>query len=171
MHFQVIQGDIAEQSAHVLINTTNPNMTMECGVAAALRREANGPLKTEAIQASNATSTDVIVTNAYDLDAQYVIHAIPFQNGRVTAQSITTATNAVLSRTDEMGCRSLVLPALGCGGGEYDFAGGARRICKAIAAYDPSALADVRFIAHTEDDFEEVLEAARAVKRFEPALK
>ncbi|ELY35536.1 macro domain-containing protein [Natronorubrum tibetense] len=171
MHFAVVQGNIAKQSAHVLVNSTSPDATMNCGVAAALQREADGPLKTDVVRTSDVSCDEVVVTDAYNLSARYVIHAVPFTSeGSVTEHSISAATRAVLSRTDEMECRSLVLPVLGCGGGGYDLSDGTRHICEAILAFDSTALADVRLIAHTADNFEAVRSAALAAKQSESLL-
>lgn len=171
MHFAVVQGDIAKQSAHILVNTTSPDATMNCGVAASLQREANGPLKADAVRTSDVSCDEVVVTDAYNLTARYVIHAVPFTSeGTVTGYSISAATRAVLSLADEMECRSLVLPALGCGGGGYDLDDGTRHICEEILAFDSTALADVRLIAHTQDDFEEVRDVAFAAKQSESLL-
>lgn len=133
MHFDIVQGDIAKQSAHVLVNTTSPSLTMDCGVAASLRRGANGPLKADVTRTTDESRNSVVVTDAYELDAQYVIHAIPFtENEDVTKKSISAATRDILTCTDELGCRSLVIPALGCGGGKFDLSEGIQYICEEI---------------------------------------
>lgn len=96
------------------------------------------------------------MTDVYDLDAEYVIHAAAmphYGDGRATADSIREATRNALVAADERNCRSLVIPALGCGVAGFDLEEGARIIGETIGEYDPDVLADVRFIAYTEAEY------------------
>lgn len=165
MHFAVIQGNIAHQTAHGLVNTTGPDFQMECGVAGELRTHVNGSIVDDVTRKQPVNNGDVIVTDAYELPALYLLHAVPItQSGSATEQGIRTATHTVLEQADERECRSLVLPLLGCGGGGYDLEAGATCICEEIQQFDPESLADIRVIGHTESDFEQLLEVARDVK-------
>lgn len=115
MHFAVVQGDIARQTAHGVVNTTGSNCRMECGVAGALRQRSNGPIADDAARHDPLSCGDIVVTEAYDLTALYLLHAIPIaQNGSATEHGIQTATRMALQRADELGGRSLVIPLLGC---------------------------------------------------------
>lgn len=165
MHFAIIRGNIAQQTAHGLVNTTAPACQMECGVAGELRTQANGPIVDDVIRAQPVDGGDVVVTDAYDLPALYLLHAVPIsQNGSATEHGIRTTTRSVLEQADALECRSLVFPVLGCGGGGYDLKAGATCICEEIRQFDPESLADIRVIGHTESDFEQLLEVARDVK-------
>jgi len=91
MEFTVIQGDIADQSVGALVNAAGTSLRMESGVAGALRRAANGPINEEAMSKGPVDLGDVAVTDAYDLDAEYVVHAAAmphYGDGRATAESI-----------------------------------------------------------------------------------
>lgn len=165
MHFAVVQGDIARQTAHGVVNTTGSNCRMECGVAGVLRQRSNGPIAADAAQHEPLRCGDVVVTEAYDLAALYLLHAIPIaQDGSATEHGIQTATQMALQRADELGCRSLVIPLLGCGGGGYDLNTGAALVCKEIWQFDPASLADVRVISHTQDDFDRLQRIAQNIK-------
>jgi O-acetyl-ADP-ribose deacetylase (regulator of RNase III) len=99
----------------------------------------------------------VAVTDAYDLDADYVIHAAAmphYGDGRATEASIREATRASLERADELGCTSLVVPVLGTGAAGFDFETGARLVCEEVRDYDATTLDDVRVIAYGGADFE-----------------
>lgn len=165
MRFDVVQGNIARQTAHGLVSTTGSESRMKCGVAGVLRTHANGPIVDDMKQAQPVDCGDVVVTNAYELPAIYLFHAVPMsQDGSATEHGIRTATRSTLERADELKCRSLVFPLIGCGGGGYVLEAGATCICEAIWAFEPDSLADIRIIAHTEDDFELLLDAARMVE-------
>ncbi|MFC4245811.1 macro domain-containing protein [Natribaculum luteum] len=167
MEFDVVQGDIAAQSADALVNAAGTSLRMGSGVAGALRRGAGGPINEEAIEKGPVDLGDVAVTDAYDLDAEYVIHAAAmphYGDGRATAESIRDATRNALERADDLACESLVIPALGCGVAGFDLEDGARIITEEIAAYDPETLSDVRFIAYSDGEYETVREVADAVR-------
>jgi O-acetyl-ADP-ribose deacetylase (regulator of RNase III) len=156
MEFSVIQGDIAAQSADVLVNAAGTSLRMGSGVAGALRRGAGGPINDEATSKGPVELGEVAVTDAYDLDAKYVIHAAAmphYGDGQATAESIRDATRNTLERAEELGAESLVIPALGCGVAGFDLAEGARIICEELDRFEPDSLADVGFIAYSDEEY------------------
>ena len=165
MEFEVIQGDIAEQSADVLVNAAGTSLRMGSGVAGALRRGAGEDINDAAMAKGPVELGGVAITDAFDLDAECVIHAAAmphYGDGRATETSIREATRNALARADELGCESLVLPALGCGVAGFDLDVGARIIAEEIGAYEPEMLAGVRFIAYSDEEFETIRSVASA---------
>ena len=165
MEFTVIRGDIAAQSADALVNAAGTSLRMGSGVAGALRRGAGGDINEEAMSKGPVDLGDVAVTGAYDLDAEYVIHAAAmphYGDGQATAASIRDATRNSLESADELGCESIVIPALGCGVAGFDLEDGARIISEEIAAYEPETLSDARFIAYDEAEYETIRAVAAA---------
>ena len=65
-----------------------------------------------------------------------------------------------MKTAEEMGCRSLVMPPLGCGVAGFDLATGVRLILEEIARFEPHTLTDVRLIVYREADLEVVEEIA-----------
>ena len=164
MEFEVIQGDIAAQSADALVNAANTSLKMGSGVAGALKRAAGSGLNEEAVSKGPVELGGVATTDAYSLDADYVVHAAAMPaGGQATADSICAATRNTLTEADALDCESLVMPALGCGIAGFDFADGVRIICEEIAAFDPAVLADVRLIAYDDDEFQRMHEVAAEV--------
>ncbi len=167
MYFEVIQGDIAAQSADVLVNAAGTSLQMGSGVAGALRRGAGSAINQEAVSKGPVDLGEVAVTDAYDLDAEWVVHAaaMPHYGDRTaTAESIEDATRNALREADDLGAESLVIPALGCGVAGFDLEEGARIICGVIDGYDPETLADVRFIAYADAEYETIREVAEEVR-------
>ena len=167
MEFDVIQGDIAKQDADALVNAAGTSLRMGSGVAGALRRGAGEGINEEAMAKGPVDLGEVAVTDAYDLDAEYVIHAAAmphYGDGEATAESIRDATHNALSKADELGCESLVIPALGCGVAGFDLHEGARLIAGEIRDYDPRNLEDVRFIAYSEEEFRTIERAVESVR-------
>lgn len=164
MHFDVVQGNITRQTAHGLVNTTAPECRMDCGVSGAFREHLDGSIVEEVVREQPLDAGEVVVTEAYNLPALYLLHAVPVsEEGSATEADIRAATRAVLERADHLECRSLVLPLLGCGGGGFDLKAGATCICREIQQFDQKSLADVRVICHSKRDFESLVDAAREV--------
>ncbi len=163
MEFTVIQGDIAEQSADALVNAAGTSLEMGSGVAGALRRGAGPEINEAAVSKGPVDLGEVAVTDAYDLDAEVVIHAAAmphYGDGQATPESIRTATRNTLEKADELGLESVVIPALGCGIAGFDLRDGAGIICETIDDYGPSVLKFVRIIAYDDEEFETIHEAA-----------
>ncbi len=75
MEFTVVRGDIAAASADALVNAAGTSLRMGSGVAGALRRGANGPINEAAMDRGPVDLGGVAVTDAFDLDADVVVHA------------------------------------------------------------------------------------------------
>jgi O-acetyl-ADP-ribose deacetylase (regulator of RNase III) len=167
MEFSVIQGDIAAQSADVLVNAAGTSLRMGSGVAGALRRGAGGPINEEATSKGPVDLGEVTVTDAYDLDAEHVVHAAAmphYGDGEATAESIRDATRNTLERAEELGAESVVIPALGCGVAGFDLAEGARIICEELDRFEPDSLEDVRFIAYSDEEYATLQRVADEVR-------
>ncbi|WP_336328078.1 macro domain-containing protein [Halovenus sp. HT40] len=167
MKFEVVQGDIAQQSADVLVNAAGTSLQMGSGVAGALRRGAGQQINDEAVSKGPVDLGEVAVTDAYALDAEHVIHAAAmphYGDGKATAESIADATRNTLEKADELGAESLVMPALGCGVAGFSLDEGARIIAEVIHNYEPDSLADVRFIAYSDEESETIRTVAESVR-------
>ncbi|WP_226012913.1 macro domain-containing protein [Halomicrobium salinisoli] len=167
MDFEVVQGDIAAQSADVLVNAAGTSLQMGSGVAGALRRGAGQEINDAAVEKGPVDLGEVAVTDAYNLDADHVIHAAAmphYGDGKATAESIRDATRNALARADELGAESMVIPALGCGVAGFDLAEGAEIVAEEIRDYEPDSLEDVRFIAYSEGEYQTVQRVADQVR-------
>ncbi|RZV08156.1 O-acetyl-ADP-ribose deacetylase (regulator of RNase III) [Natrinema hispanicum] len=171
MEYDVVQGDIAAQSADALVNAAGTSLRMGSGVAGALRRGAGEAINEDAMAKGPVDLGDVAVTDAYDLDAEYVIHAAAmphYGDGQATAESIRNATHQSLAKADELGCQSLVIPALGCGVAGFDLEEGAAIIGDVIADYDPDTLEDVRLIAYSDSEYDTIQAATETTANPDP---
>lgn len=154
MEITVIQGDIAEQEADALVNAAGTSLQMGSGVAGALLDAANGPLERAAVARGPVELGGVVVTDAYELNAEYVIHAAAMSHSGphrlATAEGIRDATRNALEAADELSCGSLVIPLLGCGSGGFHTHEGVSLICDEISTYEPTTLEDVRLIGYSD---------------------
>jgi len=172
MQFTVVRGDIAKQEADVLVNAAGTSLRMGSGVAGALRRGAGEAINEAAMAKGPIDLGRVAVTEAYDLDSEWVIHAAAmphYGDGEATEGSIRAAMRNALERAEALGAESLVTPALGCGVAGFPLAEGAGLICEELAAHDADSLADVRVIAYSTEEFETIRSVAEAFAAFRPA--
>ncbi|QLK25198.1 macro domain-containing protein [Natrinema zhouii] len=170
MEYDIIRGDIAAQSADALVNAAGTSLRMGSGVAGALRRGAGEEINEDAMAKGPVDLGAVAVTDAYDLDAEYVIHAAAmphYGDGEATSESIRDATRNSLAKADELGCQSLVIPALGCGVAGFDLMEGAEIIGEEIENYEPETLEDVRFIAYSDEEYDAIRAATGSADQSE----
>lgn len=168
MEFSVIQGDIAEQQADALVNAAGTSLRMGSGVAGALREVGGEELGEAAVTAGPVDLGAVAVTDAYALEAEYVIHAAAmphYGDGKATRESIRQATANALATADDLGCESLVIPALRCGVAGFPLEEGARIICGVIAAHGPSALTEAQVIGYSAEEYATIESVAESVRQ------
>lgn len=164
MEFTVVQGNIATQEADALVNAANTSLQMGAGVAGALRSVAGEELNETAVSNGPINLGEAVETNAFDLNAEYVIHAAAMPpGGQATSESIRKATRNALELAENLGCESLVVPAIGTGVAGFSTAEGARIVCDVLDAFDPENLRDVRFVAYSDEDYETVQRIAGEV--------
>ncbi|RJX51135.1 macro domain-containing protein [Halonotius pteroides] len=166
MNVTIIQGDAAQQ-ADALVNAAGTSHKMGSGVASVLRRGAGGDSNAEVMANGPVDPGEVVATDAYDIDAEYVIYAaaMPHDGDRqATTESIRNATRNTLEKADELGCESVVFPVLGTGVAGFDFERGAELICSVIADYESSTLTDVRVIAYSDSEYESLQSVADTIQ-------
>jgi serine/threonine-protein kinase len=105
-------GDIADSKADAIINSAYYSMSMRSGVGEALRKRGGDEIEAEALASGEQPLGSCIVTKAGKLRAKHVLHAVSAWNevscvGRAVARALLTA--------DELGCRTVAMPALGTG--------------------------------------------------------
>ncbi len=118
---KVIKGDLTEISADAVVNAANNQLTMQAGVAGAIKRKGGSIIEAEAVARGPVPVGEAVVTGAGALKARYVIHAAVMGPDRVTdAEKVRLATRNALRRAGELGLKSVVFPALGTGVGGLD---------------------------------------------------
>lgn len=113
---QFVQGDITEMPVDAIVNAANTDLTLEAGVAGAIRRKAGEHIQEECDRLAPIRLGAAAVTTSGNLKAHFVIHAASMRPGeKATADSVRLATRASLMRAEEKAIRSLAFPALGTG--------------------------------------------------------
>ncbi len=115
-----LQGDITEMAVDAIVNAANTDLTMDAGVAAAIRRKAGERIEEECERLAPIRLGEAAVTSGIKLKALFVIHAASMRpTEKATADSLRLATRASLMRAEEKGIRSMAFPAMGTGAGGF----------------------------------------------------
>src|SRR5215510_13679548 len=141
MDLVVCVGDIAAVEADAIANAANDALWMGAGVAGALKRAGGEEIEREAMAQGPIEVGTAIATTAGNLRARYVIHGAAMgQNLRTNADLVRRTTHSCLDVADELGCRSLALPAFGTGVGGFPLAECARLMVAEARNFAPQSL-------------------------------
>jgi O-acetyl-ADP-ribose deacetylase (regulator of RNase III) len=118
--FAVIDGDIAALEVDALVNAANDHLWMGAGVAGALKRAGGPDVEREAVAKGPIGVGSAVATTAGRLPARWVVHAaVMAQDLRTSAAIIGRATTSALQMAENLGARSVGLPAFGTGVGGF----------------------------------------------------
>ena len=151
MEIEVIAGDIAALEVDAVANAANDHLWMGAGVAGALKRAGGEEIEREAMAKGPIPVGTAVATTGGRLPARYVVHgAVMGQDLRTDADLVARTTHACLELADELGCRSLALPAFGTGVGGFPLDECARVMVAQVRGYEPRSLERVVFAVFGE---------------------
>ena len=113
---ELIQGDITEQTADVIVNAANAALQMGGGVAGAIRRRGGAAIQEECSRIGGTYVGGAVITTGGNLPAKYVIHAVgPIHGDNHEDAKLKDATLNSLKLADENHLKSIVFPAISTG--------------------------------------------------------
>jgi O-acetyl-ADP-ribose deacetylase (regulator of RNase III) len=161
VRIEVVEGDIAALEVDAVANAANDALWMGAGVAGALKRAGGEVIEREAMAQGPIAVGDAIATSGGTLPARWVIHgAVMSQDLRTSGKLVEETTRSVLRVAEELGARSVALPAFGTGVGGYPLEDCARVMIGVVRGHEPRSLERVVFAVFGDD----------ALRAFEHAL-
>jgi O-acetyl-ADP-ribose deacetylase (regulator of RNase III) len=146
VRLEVAEGDITSLEVDAIANAANNALWMGAGVAGAIKRAGGEEIEREAVAKGPIEVGDAVATGAGRLKAEHVIHgAVMGQDLRTSGELIEKTTRRCLEVADEVGARSLALPAFGTGVGGFPLDECARLMVSAVRGYEPRGLERVVF--------------------------
>lgn len=140
------EGDISAVEADAIGNAANDHLWMGAGVAGALKRAGGEEIEREAMAQGPVERGTAVATGAGRLAARFVIHgAVMGQDLRTDAELVRRTTRSCLRVADELGCRSLALPAFGTGVGGFSLRECARVMVDEARRFEAGSLERVIF--------------------------
>jgi O-acetyl-ADP-ribose deacetylase len=157
---RIVQQNIAELEVDAVVNAANDHLWMGAGVAGALKRAGGQQIEREAMVQGPIAVGEAVVTSGGTLRARHVIHAaVMGQDLRAVGAAIAAATRSALARANEIGARSVALPAFGTGVGGFSLDECARIMVAEVVAHGGS-IEEIVFALRGDD----------AVRAFERAV-
>lgn len=153
---ELIKGDITSLSVDAIVNAANEHLQLGAG---AIRRKGGPEIQRECDRIGHCPVGSAVVTGGGALPARWVIHAVGpvWQGGRAGEEALlASAVRSALERAEEVGAKSVALPAISTGvfgfpleraaeisaGEARRFAPGARRVERIVfCLFDDRALA------------------------------
>jgi O-acetyl-ADP-ribose deacetylase (regulator of RNase III) len=120
VQLEVREGNIAALDVDAVANAANDRLWMGAGVAGALKRAGGEEIEQEAMAKGPIPLGSAVATGSGRLSTRWVIHgAVMGQDLRTDGELVRRTTRSCLELADELGCRSLALPAFGTGVGGF----------------------------------------------------
>ena len=149
---EVVEGNIAALEVDAIANAANNRLWMGSGVAGAIKRAGGEEIEREAMAKGPIEVGEAVATGGGSLPAKWVIHgAVMGQDLRTDATLVGRTTRRCLEVADELGARSLALPAFGTGVGGFPVEECARIMVAEARAYEPSSLERLVFAVYGEE--------------------
>ena len=149
---EVIEGDITALDVDAIANAANDQLWMGAGVAGAIKRAGGEEIEREAVALGPIALGDAVATGGGRLRARHVIHgAVMGQDLSTTPDLVARTTRRCLEVADELGARSLALPAFGTGVGGLPLDECARVMVSEARGFEPRALERVVFAVYGAD--------------------
>jgi O-acetyl-ADP-ribose deacetylase (regulator of RNase III) len=146
LEIEVIEGDITALEVDAIANAANNRLWMGSGVAGAIKRAGGEEIEREAVALGPIEVGEAVATGAGKLASRWIVHgAVMGQDLRTDAELVRRTTESCLRVADELGARSLALPAFGTGVGGFALGECARIMVDAVRAFEPSSLDRVVF--------------------------
>ena len=155
LRLDVRDGDIAAVEADAIANAANDHLWMGAGVAGAIKRAGGDVIEREAMAQGPIERGSAAATTAGRLPARWVIHgAVMGQDLRTDADLIRRTTRACLELADELGARSLALPAFGTGVGGFPLGRCASIMIEEARIFPAQSLERVIFAVYGEEAYD-----------------
>ena len=151
---RAVHGDLTEERVDAIVNAANAMLAHGGGVAGAIVRKGGREIQEESDawvrQHGPVPHDSPAVTGAGRLPCRYVIHAVGPRWGEGDEEAkLRAAVQGALRRADELGLKSLALPAISTGIFGFPLERGVQVILQAavdyLAAHPESGLEEVRF--------------------------
>ena len=162
MEIRLIKGDITKIPADIIVNSANKSLMRGGGVCGAIHKAAGIDLQIECLELKRKKGIDwlpigeILVTNAYNLPAKYIIHTVgPKNNG---TDDITILRNCYINsirKADELKVRSISFPAIATNIYGVPIEVSAKIVKKVLEdLHEPKNLKEILFVFHKQSDLE-----------------
>ncbi|MEK4523678.1 macro domain-containing protein [Psychrobacillus sp. FSL W7-1457] len=119
MPLEIVRNDITKMQVDAIVNAANQNLQIGGGVCGAIFHEAGAKeLQKACNHIGHCQTGEAVITDAFRLDAQYIIHAVgPVWKGGSNGEKdlLTACYNNSLKLALSHGCESVAFPLISSG--------------------------------------------------------
>jgi len=155
---KIIKGDITELKVDAIVNAANNKGLMGGGVAGAIKHKGGKSIEDEAVKKCPINIGEATFTSAGNLKAKYIIHAATMDMSFKTDEiKIRNSCKNSLKVADELGVKSIVFPALGCGTGGFPLLASAKIMAQEVWRYlreEKSGIGEIIFCLYNQEAFD-----------------
>lgn len=113
---EIKQADITEERTEAIVNPANAHLQHGGGVAGAIVRKGGYVIQEESNNIGHCPVGEAVVTSAGLLPCKFIIHTVgPIMGEGYEEMKLRKATHNCLTRAEELGLRSIALPAISTG--------------------------------------------------------
>jgi len=161
----ITRGDITELNVEAIVNAAHCEMTMDSGLAAVIRKKGGSEIEEEALSKAPVEPGEAVYTRAGSLNADHVIHTVTLGLDRKANEHIIRkACASSLECAAKLNVQTVVLPALGCGVGQFPVIGSAKIMAQEIlkfARFTNSALKEIIICLFDEKTYQTFMATVR----------
>ncbi len=169
VQLEAIQGDIANQpDITAVVNAANAQLMPGGGVAGAIHRAAGPALAEDCRRLAPIRPGEAVLTKAFNLPNQYVIHALGPVYGKDKPENILLADcyRNTLIIAEEQKIDSVAFPAISTGAFGFPFEAATDIALQTILEMVPDLnyIKHIRFVLFGDIDFEVYVDRLRDIK-------
>jgi O-acetyl-ADP-ribose deacetylase (regulator of RNase III) len=153
---EVIEADITDMETDAIVNAANTQLVLGGGVAGAIRKKGGPKIQQECDKIGGTFVGGAVITNAGNLKAKYVIHAVGPRKGEGNEdEKLKNATLNSLKLADENKLKSISFPAISTGIYGFPIQRCAEIMLKNTIEYlsDKTQIEKVLFCLFSKDDY------------------
>lgn len=112
----IIAGDLVDQDVDAIVNAANNELVLGGGVAGAIRNAGGTTIQQECDAHGPVKVGESALTGAGELSARHIIHAASMAlGGSTTTESLQSSMDHAFRLADELGVKTIAIPAVGTG--------------------------------------------------------
>lgn len=146
MRLRTFLGEVGQLDVDALVCGATTDLYMAGGLALQVKQAGGDQIEAQALAHAPRRPGEAVATGAGRLRARHVIHAVVTEpGGRASLADVRRATEASLRLAEQMGCRSVSLPALGSAMAGAPLGEVVKLVVDAALAHRPVHLEEVVF--------------------------
>jgi len=170
MAFQIIRNDITKVAAEAIVNTANPRPVFGSGTDSAVYHAAGQEkLLAERSRIGQMQPGEVNVTDAYDLQARYIIHTVGpswIDGSHGEYETLASCYRKSLHLADKLGCTSIAFPLIATGVYGFPKDAALQIALREIRTFLETADMDVTLVVFSRKSYELSAALTRSVRQF-----